>query len=160
MKRLLYPIVAIVGLTTACNSSNTTSETNSRELRDSTVGPMVSRPMDINNPDPAHNSQNSIDWMGVYEATLPCADCPGIKTIVTLHEDETFEIRGEYLERDTKFSDQGTFEWQENGSVVHLKGEETNIRLKVGENVLFQLDEEGKEMTGTLTEHYIFKKQL
>jgi len=116
--------------------------------------------MDINNPDPAHNSQNSIDWMGVYEATLPCADCPGIKTIVTLHEDETFEIRGEYLERDTKFSDQGTFEWQENGSVVHLKGEETNIRLKVGENVLFQLDEEGKEMTGTLTEHYIFKKQL
>ena len=31
-----------------------------------------------------HNAQNSLDWAGTYEATLPCADCPGIKTTVVL----------------------------------------------------------------------------
>ena len=24
-----------------------------------------------------HSSQNALDWAGVYEGVLPCADCPG-----------------------------------------------------------------------------------
>ncbi len=44
------------------------------------------------------NSQNSLDWNGTYEATLPCADCPGIKTILTLVADQTFTLSSTYLE--------------------------------------------------------------
>ena len=26
----------------------------------------------------SHNSENSLDWLGVYEGTIPCADCEGV----------------------------------------------------------------------------------
>ncbi len=39
-----------------------------------------------------HTSQNSLDWAGVYEGVLPCADCPGIQTRLTLSRDETYEL--------------------------------------------------------------------
>lgn len=159
MKKLFYTL-AVMAVLSACNSPNNTSDSNSENGIDSLKDQMVSRPLETENPDPAHNSQNSVDWMGTYEATLPCADCPGIKTRVVLHEDETFQITSEYLDRDTKVEDEGTFEWIENGSVVHLKGNDTDVKLKVGENRLFQLDQEGKEITGPLTEHYIFSKQM
>lgn len=158
MHKLLYIALGLIFFS-ACTSPNT-SNSRSENVIDSLENQMVSRPLDKENPDPAHNSQNAVDWMGSYEATLPCADCPGIKTLIILHEDETFQMNGEYLERDTKFEDKGTFEWLENGSVVHLKGKDTDIKLKVGENVLFQLDQDGKEITGPLTEHYIFRKQM
>lgn len=108
--------------------------------------------------DTEHTSQNSLDWMGTYEATLPCADCPGIKTIITLNDDNTFEISNEYLERNTKIEDSGEVMWHDNGSVVHLKGKDTNIKLKVIENGLIHLDQEGKEITGDFAELYHFKK--
>lgn len=157
MIKLFYVALAVCAFS-ACTSSNN-SQSNSEELKDSLEDQMVSRPLETENPDPAHNSQNSVDWMGTYEATLPCADCPGIKTVLVLHEDETFEMSNEYLERDSKFEDKGTFEWQNNGSIVHLKGKDTDVKLKVGENILFQLDQEGNEITGDLAEHYIYKKQ-
>ena len=158
MKKIIYGALAVFAFS-ACTSPNN-SQTNSEELKDSLADTMVSRPLEMENPDPAHNSQNSVDWMGTYEAVLPCADCPGIKTVLILREDETFEMGSEYLERDTKFEDEGTFEWQNNGSVVHLKGKDTNVKLQVGENVLFQLDQQGNRITGDLAEHYIYKKQL
>ncbi len=145
MKKLFYVALAVFAFL-ACTSPNN-SQTSSEEGIDSLE-------------DPAHNSQNSVDWMGTYEAILPCADCPGIKTVLVLHENETFQISSEYLERDTKFDDKGTFVWQNNGSVVYLKGKDTDVKLKVGENRLFQLDQEGKEITGDLAEHYIYKKQM
>lgn len=105
-----------------------------------------------------HTSQNSLDWMGTYEATLPCADCPGIKTIIKLNDDNTFEISNEYLERNSKLDDSGEVMWHDNGSVVHLKGKDTNIKLKVIENGLIHLDQEGNEITGEFAELYRFKK--
>ena len=158
MKKIIYIALALIGFS-ACTSSNN-SQTSSEEARDSLADQMVSRPLEQENPDPAHNSQNSVDWMGTYEAVLPCADCPGIKSVLVLREDETFEIRNEYLERDTESADEGTFVWEDHGSVVHLKGENTDLKLKVGENILFQLDQEGKDITGNLAEHYRYKKLL
>lgn len=158
MIKLFYVALAVFAFS-ACTSPNN-SQTNSEEQKDSLADQVVSNPLEMENPDPAHNSQNSVDWMGTYEATLPCADCPGIKTVLVLHEDKTFEMSSEYLERDTKFEDKGTFEWQNNGSRVHLKGKDTDVKLKVGENILFQLDQEGNEITGDLAEYYIYKKQM
>ena len=109
--------------------------------------------------DAAHNSENSLDWAGTYETTLPCADCPGIKSIITLNDDETFAISNEYLERSTINKDSGKFMWHDNGSVVHLSSEETNIKLKVGENKLIQLDTDGNEIEGELADMYVYKKQ-
>ena len=36
---------------------------------------------------------------GTYEGTLPAADCPGIKTVLTIHADSTYQLTQDYLER-------------------------------------------------------------
>ncbi|HOD11102.1 MAG TPA: copper resistance protein NlpE N-terminal domain-containing protein, partial [Flavobacterium sp.] len=34
-----------------------------------------------------HNSQNSLDYLGMYKGVLPCADCNGISTNIILSKD-------------------------------------------------------------------------
>ena len=109
--------------------------------------------------DHEHNSQNSLDWNGTYKGVYPCADCPGIETTVVLNNDGTFSYTGVYQERDTKIEDTGKFMWHDNGSVVHLMGKEVNMKLRVGENQLISLDQDGKPIEGPLKDHYVLKKQ-
>ncbi len=111
------------------------------------------------NADTAHNSQNSVDWMGTYEATIPCADCPGIKTTLTLNKDNTFTISEEYLERKTKSEDKGNFSWDTTGSTITLNGKNAKYKYKVGENRLFQLNMDGTPITTEMKDLYIFKKK-
>lgn len=33
-----------------------------------------------------HTSQIALDWSGIYKGVLPCADCEGIETEVTLRD--------------------------------------------------------------------------
>ena len=106
-----------------------------------------------------HTAEKSLDWAGTYEGTIPCADCPGIKTTVVLNDDHTFQYDTEYLEKKVTTTDKGTFSWENNGSTVSLKGKEINSTLKVGENQLILLDTEGNVITGELADHYILKKK-
>lgn len=108
--------------------------------------------------DTVHTSQKSLDWAGSYEATIPCADCEGIKTNITLKKDNTFAITSEYINKNTKIEDAGKIMWHDNGSVVHLTGKETNMKLKVGENRLIGLDQEGHEIDGPNAHLYVYNK--
>lgn len=104
-------------------------------------------------------SENALDWNGTYEATVPCADCPGIKTSLTLNDDKTFTINEEYLDRNSKNEDKGSFTWDATGSIITLKGKTANYKYKVGENMLIQLDMDGKEIDGPNKDLYVFKKK-
>lgn len=108
--------------------------------------------------DTAHTSQNSLDWAGKYEATIPCADCEGIKTNITLKNDNSFSIVSEYINKNTKVEDSGKIMWHDKGAVVHLTGKETNMKLKVGENKLIGLDQEGHEIDGPNAHLYVYNK--
>ncbi|HUH25301.1 MAG TPA: copper resistance protein NlpE, partial [Flavobacterium sp.] len=110
--------------------------------------------------DTEHTSQNSLDWNGTYEGVLPCADCEGIKTNIVLNNDGTFKYNTEYINKNTKTADEGTIMWHDNGSVVHLKGKDTDVKLKVVENALIYLDQEGNEIEGPLKEHYRLNKVI
>ncbi|WP_300689997.1 copper resistance protein NlpE [Chryseobacterium sp.] len=104
-------------------------------------------------------SENALDWAGTYDATVPCADCPGIKTLLTLNNDRTFSITEEYIDRNSKNQDKGPFTWDNTGSIITLKGKTANYQYKVGENILIQLDMDGKEINGPNQDLYIFKKK-
>jgi len=108
--------------------------------------------------DTVHTAQNSLDWAGKYEATIPCADCEGIKTNITLKNDDSFSIVSEYINKNTKIEDSGKIMWHDHGSVVHLMGKETNMKLKVAENRLIGLDQEGKEIDGPNAHLYVYNK--
>ncbi|MFD1771875.1 copper resistance protein NlpE [Sphingobacterium suaedae] len=135
-------------------ASCTQPTTSDKMVTDSTTHEALAETQDT-----VHTSQNSLDWTGTYEGTIPCADCPGIKTTIILHDDETFQVTSEYLDRDLKVEDTGKLMWHDHGSVIHLTGKETDIKLKVGENQLFQLDQDGRMITGDLAENYIYKKK-
>ena len=107
------------------------------------------------------NSRNALDWAGVYEGVLPCADCTGIRTQLTLREDLSYSLTYEYLSRNPiAFSESGRFTWSEDGSRVTLDtGGEGSRSYQVGENRLFHLDGDGERITGVLAEHYVLHKQ-
>jgi|SRR5690606_7426034 len=128
--------IAATLLTTACQTTKTTSS----EVAD-----------------PAHNSRNSVDWAGTYQGTLPCADCPGIETTLTLDEEGSYVLRTTYLERsDSIYTESGNFTWDEQGGKITLDAD--NRKFQVGENQLFALDMEGSRITGNLADHYVLQK--
>ncbi len=108
---------------------------------------------------PGDTSENALDWPGTYDAVVPCADCPGIKTSLTLNNDKTFSITEEYIDRKSKSDDKGSFEWDATGSIITLKGKTAKYKYKVGENMLIQLDMDGKEIDGPNKDLYVFKKK-
>ncbi len=103
-------------------------------------------------------SQIALDWNGTYQGTIPCADCEGINTTIKLYDNETFSYNAEYMGKNTTVQDTGKFMWHDNGSVVHLMGKDLNTKYKVGENVLMQLDTEGKQIEGPMAGEYNLKK--
>ena len=105
------------------------------------------------------NSQVSVDWSGVYQGVLPCADCDGIKTQITLNEDLTYVLQTQYMgEYDSIFTKNGSFEWDDTGSKISIDSQDSHEYL-VGENQLFRLDSEGNRITGPLENHYVLKKE-
>lgn len=105
-----------------------------------------------------HNAKNSLDWAGKYEGTIPCADCEGIKYIVELKKDGNFFIEQEYLGKETVYQDEGFYKWDASSNILHLNSNVTPLILKVEENQLKVLDQEGKVITGNLKDKYILKK--
>ncbi len=107
-----------------------------------------------------HNSRNSLDWNGTYQGTLPCADCDGIKTRLTLTSEGEFNRTRTYLgKEETGSTDSGTFEWNEAGSEITLRPLEGDPQgYQVGENRLFFLDREGNRITGELADKYVLVK--
>lgn len=100
-------------------------------------------------PDPAHNSANFLDWAGVYKGVLPCADCMGVETQLELKSDLTYALQTYYLGRSEKPNmEQGTFIWNEAGNKIRLQHRPDGVsHYRVGENVLEQLDIDGKPIT-------------
>ncbi len=107
------------------------------------------------------NSQNSLDWQGTYFGIVPCADCEGIETTVTLNQDLTFNIKTKYLGKsDEVFEKAGTFTWNEKGTTITLEDLTGSAsQYFVGENTLTQSDIEGNRITGDLAQNYMLKKE-
>ena len=50
----------------------------------------------------SHTSEMSLDWAGVYQGTLPCADCEGIETMIELKDDHTYVAHYNHLGKSDK----------------------------------------------------------
>lgn len=99
-------------------------------------------------------SRNALDWEGTYYGVLPCADCEGIETVITIRYDETYMIKTKYLGKDEQvFEEKGTFTWNELGNIITLD-QPIGQKYQVGENQLFHLDQDGQRITGELAEQY------
>ena len=112
--------------------------------------------------DDPHNSRNALDWAGSYSGVLPCADCEGIRTSVTLHQDGRFTRRTTYLGKSPMpRSDEGNIAWDDDGHLVTLKNPDGSEQMyQVGEEQLFHLDKNGNRITGELSGMYVLEKTV
>lgn len=109
------------------------------------------------------DSQVNKDWSGTYEGTLPCASCEGIKTVIVLNQDGTYTQEEEYLSPEgDKYSDAGTFVWNEAGDVITLtsnKDASQKPMYKVEDGRIIALTDEGKAVEGALADAYVLNKK-
>lgn len=109
--------------------------------------------------DTAHNSRNSLDWSGSYQGVTPCADCPGIRTRLSLLQDGRYVLQTQYLDRQARpRTVRGSFTWSENGSSVKLDAAGDGQQFLVGEDRLIMLYQDGSRPSGALADHYVLKR--
>jgi len=108
------------------------------------------------------NSQNSLDWPGIYYGVLPCADCEGIEVYIDLGKGLRFTKKVKYLGKsDELLESSGTFSWSTDGNQITLSGTGeigSPEKYQVAENKIITLDEEGNRITGNLAGRYILGK--
>jgi len=105
------------------------------------------------------NARNSLDWAGVYTGTIPAADADGINVRLQLNKDNSFELTYEYIGKsDNKFTNTGSFKWNDAGDTINLGIADTPSYYKVAENKLIQLDMAGKPITGNFADMYVLTK--
>lgn len=134
--------LAIIALTlTSCK--------NDSEKQEETI-PMDSTTVQIDH----HNAKISLDYIGTYKGSLPCADCEAIETTISLTENSYVKETVYKGKSKEVFKETGTYTWNEAGNTITLLGSEAPNQYFVGENVLFHLDADGKRIEGDLTSNY------
>lgn len=154
-KTILALAVIAIGFTSCNKKTDTDTATNDSLTKVDTTAVTEENTAPVVD---AHTSQTALDWAGIYAGVLPCADCQGIQTEIALNDDNTFVVKQIYLGRSANpVEEKGTIMWHD-GNIAHLKGKTINMQLKVGENQLILLDQEGKVIEGTMKDLYILKK--
>ncbi len=149
MKKTKFLLIACMVLLALSRCTNSNPPAESVALADTLVA------------DPAHSSENAPDWTGTYRGTLPCADCEGVETTISLSREKTYTRSLVFNGKNTEpFSESGTFSFADDGNTLILNAAEGNRKYKVGENVLIHLDNDGNLITGELSESYRLVKSM
>ncbi len=145
MKKAIYLVLSVALAATLSNC------TNKQKQAEQTTEPEV---VVVEDETPA--------YVGVYEGTLPCADCPGIKTVLTINADSTYRLTSEYLEKeDGFFEQQATYSLIHNGEVIEFFTPSTGEKFyyRILDGALAVSDEKGTVNEGERAEDYILKKK-
>lgn len=99
---------------------------------------------------------------GTYEGTLPAADCPGIKTVLTINADKTYELKQDYIDRkDGHDEASGVLELLD-GNVLMLvrpsSGEHTFYKVKDDKSIIMT-DSLGNEPEDDMAKLYVLTKK-
>lgn len=149
-KMIYFAMAAAVALTTSCNGKKTVSadaDHDSTSVADTTV---------------AGENVDLAAVAGTYEGTLPAADCPGIKTVLTINADSTYELKQDYIERKDGHDEASGVLQVLNGNVLMFvrpsSGEHTFYKVKDSKSVVMT-DSLGNEAEGEMAKLYVLTKK-
>ena len=149
-KMIYFAMAAAVALTTSCNGKKTVSadaDHDSTSVADTTV---------------AGENVDLTTVAGTYEGTLPAADCPGIKTVLTINADSTYEIKQDYIDRKDGHDEASGVLQVLDGNVLMLvrpsSGEHTFYKVKDSKSVVMT-DSLGNEAEGEMAKLYVLTKK-
>ena len=120
--------------------------------------PQESKPLTVADFPKANANQ---EYIGSYIGVLPCGDCEGMETKITINENNTYTKSVQYLGKGTKiFEQKGSFSWNTLGNVIQLNDvQNAPNQYLVAKNKLMQLDLEGNIIAGSLAKEYELAKQ-
>lgn len=106
----------------------------------------------------AADSLSEINYIGVYEGTLPAADGPGIMTTLVVNPDSTFTLTSVYIDKkDGKFVEAGYYSVSDSIMTLGLKnGSKTYYQIEEGR--VRMLDQNMKPITGELENNYVLEQ--
>jgi hypothetical protein len=94
---------------------------------------------------------------GTYEGKLPCADCPGLQTLITINSDGTFHMKETYLERrESPTVTDGT--WALDKDIITFTSGDYKFDYKVISEKEIRWAPNGMEITGTDLNWSLVKK--
>ena len=144
----MYAALLVAALMVSCNGKNTAqneANTDSTSVADTT----------------ASENLDLAAVAGTYEGTLPAADCPGIKTVLTIHADSTYQLTQDYLERKDGHDEASGVLRVLDGKVLVLErpssGEQTYYKVKDDQHVVMT-DSLGNEPEGETAKLYVLTK--
>lgn len=152
MKKKLVLMAAVVAalFVVSCNGKTTSNETGKDSLSV------------VENDSLAADGVAIESLVGTYEGTLPAADCPGIKTVLTLNADSTYQYSADYLERkDGHDEASGIFKVLANNVVEITRpssGETSYYKVKDA-NSIIMTDSLGNEPEGEMAKLYVLTKK-
>ena len=145
-KSLLILAVAALVATASCTDKKASANV---EDNDSTSVAVVVNEIDLANV------------AGTYEGTLPAADCPGIKMVLTINADSTYQMTQDYMDRKDGHDEASGVSDVLDGNVLMLvrpsSGEHTFYKVKDGNSIVLT-DSLGNEAEGESAELYVLKK--
>jgi copper homeostasis protein (lipoprotein) len=125
----------------------------------------INNPVYAESPDPehtAHHAQNSMDWSGIYNGFLPCADCVGIKTSLALNANNSYILITQNTGKSPReYVEKGKFAWVDTSNTIILtpRNSTSTRQYLIGENILTQLDGDGNKVSGKDAERYILRRK-
>jgi uncharacterized lipoprotein NlpE involved in copper resistance len=110
----------------------------------------------------ANSMDKSLEFRGVFYGFLPCNDCNGIKTTLSLKQNYNYLLVTQPArESSREYYEKGKYSWNdENHTVVLTPRKESGIRQYHIENegTLVQLSSDGARMTGDEADRYILRR--
>lgn len=99
---------------------------------------------------------------GTYEGTLPAADCPGIKTVLTINADSTYQLQQDYIDRKDGHDEASGVLQVIDGNVMMLvrpsSGEHSFYKVKDSKSIVMT-DSLGNEPEGETAKLYVLTKK-
>ncbi len=99
---------------------------------------------------------------GTYEGTLPAADCPGIKTVLIINADSTYQLQQDYIDRKDGHDEASGVLQVLDGNVMMLvrpsSGEHTFYKVKDSKSIVMT-DSLGNEPEGETAKLYVLTKK-
>lgn len=147
-KTMMIVAVAVMALTAACTGKKTAENAAAQDTT-SVVDSAATPSLDL------------AGVAGTYEGTLPAADCPGIKTVLTLNTDSTYELKQDYIDRKDGHDEASGVLRVLDGKVLVLErpssGEQTYYKVKDDQHVVMT-DSLGNEPEGETAKLYVLTK--
>ena len=101
-------------------------------------------------------------FRGVFYGFTPCADCMGIKTTLSLKQNNTYLLVTQPArETSREYYEKGKYTWNDQTNIVTLtprKSEDIRQYSIENEETLIELNENGKRFTGEEAKRYILRR--